>query len=101
MALHWAISRSSNIIPGFYSKVSVSSDRLGAFVELLRSCQVALVLQQTGEIVEAFRDFGMLRAKPLFPDRQRTLAEGRRAAVKSPWSCSRVARLSRLSAISG
>ena len=53
-------------------------DRQRALVEGPRRRQVALVLQQHGEVVEARRRIGMLGAERLLADRQRALEEGPR-----------------------
>ena len=50
-------------------------DRQRALVERPRRRQVALVLQQGGEVVEARRGVGMLGAEHLLADRQRALVE--------------------------
>ena len=47
----------------------------GSFEERPGARQVALVLQQTSEVVEARRGLGMLRAERLLADRQRALVE--------------------------
>ena len=55
------------------------ADRQGALEERPRRREVALVLKQDGEVVEARRRIGMVGAERLLADRQRALEERPRA----------------------
>ena len=62
-------------VVGMLGAEHLLADRQRALEERPRRREVALVLQQQGEVVEAPRRIGMLGAEHLLRDRQRALAE--------------------------
>ena len=84
----------------FVAKYAGRAPRRGPTRSWPRRRQVALNLQQEGEVVEARRGVGMLGAEHLLVDGRAAPGRGE-APVRSPWACSRPPRLLRLLAVSG
>jgi hypothetical protein len=85
---------------GMIGVESLFADRQRTLEEWPRLCQVALVMQQPGEVTEAKLRDGMLRTKRFLADAS-ARSTSFRAPSKSPWSRSTPARLLRVLTVSG